>query len=101
MKLHRAGKKEIGVFRHRGKLYAALNYCSHAGAPVCQGEIDYPLTTEGPGGTTSRDFDHPTIRCPWHHWEFDLQTGNALCPISQRIKTYEIREDEGQVWIDI
>lgn len=111
MKLFPHGKREIGVFRHRGKLYAVLNFCPHAGAPVCKGEIDHPVRTDTPGGSSVRDFDHPTLRCPWHHWEFDLATGKAVCPISSRIKTYGVREDdvetyavretEGRVWLDI
>lgn len=101
MKLHSTGKREIGVFRHRGQLYAALNYCPHAGAPICRGEIDHPISTDGPGGLTVRDWDRPTIRCPWHHWEFDLRTGASLCPISPRIKVYPVREDDGRIWIDL
>jgi nitrite reductase (NADH) small subunit len=99
-KFHSIGKREIGIFRHRGRLYAVLNYCPHAGAPVCKGEIDHPIFTDEPGKTTIRDFDHPTIRCPWHHWEFDLETGKSLCPITPRIKTYPVREEEGQIWLD-
>ena len=101
MKLCSIGKREIGVFRHRGNLYAALNFCPHAGAPVCQGEIDYPIFTDKPGGETLRDFDNPAIRCPWHHWEFDLKTGKSLCPIAPRIKVYSVRDAEGAVWLDL
>jgi len=101
MKLHSIGKRDIGVFRHRGKLYAALNFCPHAGAPVCMGEIDHPIFTDEPGGKTVRNSDRPTIRCPWHHWEFDLQTGKSLCPISPRIKVYAVKEDGGFIWVDV
>lgn len=100
-KFHLVGKREIGLFRHRGRLYAVLNFCPHAGAPVCQGEIDHPVFVEGPGGSGKRDFERPTIRCPWHHWEFDLQSGKSLCTVSRRIKTYPVREEEGRIWVDI
>lgn len=101
MKLFPHGKREIGVFRHRGKLYAALNFCPHAGAPICKGEIDHPIHTDAPGGSTVRDFERPTLRCPWHHWEFDLQTGESLCTTKPQIKTYSVRENEGQIWVDM
>lgn len=101
MKLYLIGKREIGIFRHRGNLYAALNFCPHAGAPICQGEIDHPIFVDAPGERGKRTFDKPAIRCPWHHWEFDLRTGKSLCPISSRIKTYSVREDNGCIWIDL
>ena len=101
MKLHPFGKREIGVYRQQGRLYAVLNYCPHAGAPICSGELDYPVSADVPGGMAERDLDRPIVRCPWHHWEFDLQTGKSLCPIAPRIKTYPVREEEGRIWIDI
>lgn len=101
VKLHPTGKREIGVFRHRGELYAVLNFCPHAGAPICGGEVDHPIFVDQPGGEGRRDFENPTIRCPWHHWEFDLKSGKALCPISPRIKTYAVRERDGQIEADL
>lgn len=101
MMLHPRGRQEIGVFRHRGRLYAALNYCPHAGAPVCRGEIEHPVTTDGPGGRAVRAADRPALRCPWHHWEFDLESGASLCPISPRIKVYPVREKDGRIWVDL
>jgi nitrite reductase (NADH) small subunit len=101
MKLHPFGKREIGIFRHSGNLYAVLNFCPHAGAPICRGEIDHPIYTDTPGGTTIRQFGQPTIRCPWHRWEFDLQSGKGLCLTSPRIKTYPVREELGKIWIDL
>lgn len=100
MKLHPFGKREIGIYRQQGRLYAVLNYCPHAGAPICRGELDYPVIADVPGGLAERDLTRPIVRCPWHHWEFDLQTGKALCPIAPRIKTYPVREEEGRIWVD-
>jgi nitrite reductase/ring-hydroxylating ferredoxin subunit len=38
------------------------------------------------------------IRCPWHGWEFDLESGRSLFePRRFGLKTYAVTEDDGQV----
>jgi len=101
MKLHPVGKRTIGIFRNGGQLRAVLNFCPHAGAPVCHGKVEHPVFADTPGGPGRRSEDQLVIRCPWHHWEFDLDTGRSLCPISPRLKTYAVREEDGQIWVDI
>ena len=95
--------KEIGVFRQGDAYYAVLNYCPHFGAPVCRGKIFAGCVTAPsiPGGAPGFDAGRHVLRCPWHHWEFDLATGQALAPVRQRLKTYPVRVQDGRVWIDI
>jgi nitrite reductase (NADH) small subunit len=95
-----AGKKQIGILLHEGRHYAVLNFCPHAGAPVCEGEIENPVYATGVGEEAGRREGAPVLRCPWHHWEFDLQTGKGLC-VKQKIRTYPVEVRDGQVWIDV
>ena len=38
------------------------------------------------------------LRCPWHHYEFDLNTGRCLGdPEGKRVRTYDVREVDGQI----
>ena len=83
------GGKSIGVFYEGGRYYAILNHCPHFGAPVCRGKVFGAVTAEEPG-QQSYDETRPILRCPWHHWEFDMETGRALTPIKQRLKTYNV-----------
>lgn len=94
------GKFPIGITRVRDQLYAVLDFCPHAGAPICTGRIDGVVTSTGPGAS---DYDHsrPVIRCPWHHWEFDLNDGRMVCPGTQKLKLYKVTEVEGQVWLEV
>lgn len=94
------GKREIGVVTYQGSYYAVLNFCPHAGAPMCFGEIQQPVVSDGPGEPARRNMDSPVIRCPWHRWEFDLKTGQSLCPIREKIRTYPVEVREGVIWID-
>ena len=69
---------EIGVFRLGKKLVAYKNECPHYGGPVCQGNV-FNQTEEmlGADKTSSglRFSSTRNIVCPWHGYEFNLETG--------------------------
>lgn len=103
------GDKQIGLFREGEAVYAVLNFCPHFGAPVCEGKVFAGcVTAETPValGAAERqplafDAGRLVLRCPWHHWEFDLKTGAPLAPIRQRLKTYPVKVENGEVWVDV
>ncbi|HEY1792180.1 MAG TPA: Rieske (2Fe-2S) protein [Opitutaceae bacterium] len=92
-KLVKAGGIEIGLFNAGGEIRAYRNVCPHAGAPVCLGRV---------GGTSlpSDVYEYKygmegcILRCPWHGWEFDLQTGQHLVDPDTRLK--EVRVEAGR-----
>ncbi|WP_102142013.1 Rieske (2Fe-2S) protein [Mycobacterium hubeiense] len=100
MKLVEAGKFGVGVYNIDGSLYAIANYCAHEGAPLCAGYVS---------GTTEYAPDEPDklrhvregriVRCPWHNWEFDITTGEAVAKPSKRVRTYEVDVTDGQVYL--
>lgn len=95
------GEKQIGVLRWRDEIFAVLNRCGHAGAPIALGEIHPKITAAKPGGQVSVDPAQPELRCPWHHWGFDLNTGLCTAPVRRpRLKTYPTQERDGRVWVD-
>lgn len=92
--------KELGVFYEGERYFAVLNFCPHYGAPICLGKVTGAVTSSEPG---QQDYDHQrlVLRCPWHRWEFDLETGAALAPIRQRIKTYPVRREGETLWVEL
>jgi nitrite reductase/ring-hydroxylating ferredoxin subunit len=46
------------------------------------------------------DNDKPVLICPWHHWEFDLATGNALYANPHKLRTYPVRLERDRIVID-
>jgi 3-phenylpropionate/trans-cinnamate dioxygenase ferredoxin subunit len=80
----------IGVFNVGGEFFALLNRCAHQGGPLCLGEIKGLAVSVIPGEVEwTRDGE--ILRCPWHHWEFDIKTGLALIdPARVRVKSYEV-----------
>ncbi len=92
--------KEVGVFCEGGDYFAVLNFCPHAGAPICRGWVEGLVTAEADGQLVY-EADRKILRCPWHRWEFDLETGRAIAPIKEKIRTYPVEVREGWVYVDI
>lgn len=91
----------VGVFNVSGKFYAIRNYCPHEGAELCRGKLT------GTNLATNRSGDYQwgrkdmVLRCPWHAWEFDLETGKSLFDEKLRVRTYPVVERDGQLWIQL
>jgi nitrite reductase (NADH) small subunit len=85
---------EIGVFNVEGSFYAILNYCPHRAGPLCQGRVR-PLVTSPGVYEWAYEREGQILKCPWHQWEFDLATGQALYDEKLRVRTYRV-EKEGE-----
>lgn len=98
------GGREIGVFRRGGRLYAYDNRCIHQGGPVCSGELVGATRLElGARGEARREIiDDAEMRlvCPWHGWEYDLETGEVVHDRRFRLRRYEVTVEDGTVYVD-
>lgn len=88
--------REIGVFNVGGVFYALRNICPHRGAPLCQGRLR-PLMISKGVYQLDRERESEILKCPWHQWEFDLKTGEALCDPSLRVRTYRVVQEGDEV----
>jgi nitrite reductase (NADH) small subunit len=98
------GDRSIGVLRHRNRLYALSNRCPHQGGPVCQGGVfGAHLADILPGGHSREYVDEarPVVACPWHGWEFDLDTGGCLADPRRGLRRYEVRQEGTQILVSI
>lgn len=90
----------IGIRVWRDKVFAVVNRCGHAGAPMAYGEIYPGMSSPAPGAPVEVDYDKPEIRCPWHHWGFDLGTGACTAPVRRpRLRVFPTRVDDGRVLV--
>lgn len=92
---------EIAVFNVDGEFYAISNRCAHQQAPLCKaGERKIHAEhcwTEERGGL---DTDAGSVYCPWHLWEWDLETGRN--PITdKRIGTFDVKVDGEDLLVGI
>jgi nitrite reductase/ring-hydroxylating ferredoxin subunit len=91
------GRREIAVVNAGGRLYAVFNRCPHQQAPLALGRVAR-APDPGPVGSLSYADDRVVLRCPWHHYEFDLDSGRCLAdPQRLRLAVYEIRHEGDEV----
>ncbi len=88
-------RREIVVINDDGNLYALFNRCPHQQAPLSAGRM-CGTSEPGPVGTFRFDPEHRVLRCPWHHYEFELISGRCLAdPTRLRVARYEVEEEDG------
>jgi len=99
------GDRTVGIFRVGGKLFAYENSCPHMGGPVCQGLV-IPAVREiinDKQVSTGYAFDESEMRivCPWHGYEFSIETGSHPAKPSIRLKRVAVEEEGGDVYVTL
>jgi 3-phenylpropionate/trans-cinnamate dioxygenase ferredoxin subunit len=90
--------RSIGVFNVHGSFVAVLNACPHELAPVCLGAVRGTALASMPS-EYHWGREGEILACPWHGWEFDLLTGQALADKRKRLRLYPVVVREGTVYI--
>jgi 3-phenylpropionate/trans-cinnamate dioxygenase ferredoxin subunit len=95
------GRRSVGVFNVGGRHYALRNVCPHMGGPLCLGTVGGAMLPSRPYEYVFAMEDR-VLRCPWHGWAFDLETGRALFGIADaRVRTYRVRVAGGDVEVEL
>lgn len=95
---------EVGVFNVDGELYAIGNTCAHQGGPLCEGTVldDVRGEFRGIGQRVTESFtDEKVIKCPWHGWEYSLETGDLAGDDKVSLPTFEVVVDDGEVYVEV
>ena len=96
---------EVGVFCRNGTFTAFENVCPHMGGPVCQGKIIARVKELVAQDKTSMGLsfsqDHTNIVCPWHGYEFDIETGCHQGDRAVRLKPVKVDVRNGQIFIGL
>lgn len=89
---------EIGVFYVNGNFYAYRNICPHGIAPVCVGRV---TGTRLPSRVYEYEYgmEGQILRCPWHGWEFDLETGKHLVESGVKLRSFPIEVEDDDLYI--
>ena len=96
---------EIGVFRVNGRFTAFENVCPHMGGPVCQGKIIPRVREVIADDKTSLGLafskEQTNVACPWHGYEFDIETGRHQGNPHLRLRPVKIAVVEGDVIVTV
>ena len=83
MLLGRAGEDEILLVRHGDDIFAVSPHCTHYHGPLAEGLV----------------VGH-TLRCPWHHACFDLESGEAVAaPAFDPLDRFKVELRDGLVFV--
>jgi nitrite reductase/ring-hydroxylating ferredoxin subunit len=96
----RAGGRKLALARlDDGSFRAVADTCPHQAAQLSLGSIERMWVSDTPG-THHRSESRNVLLCPWHGFEFDLETGVDPCVPGRpdlRLKTYKVGVEDGEV----
>src|SRR5207248_3210768 len=78
------GDRVICVANVNGTISAMDKVCLHRGGPLGQGMI------EG-----------DKLVCPWHGWQYDAKTGEAVHNPAAKLTIYPLKVEAGDVMIEV
>lgn len=83
MKLLHVGNQRIVLARTEEGFRAFEDRCTHKGGSLAGGSLACQ-----------------TVQCPWHGSQFSVRDGSVKAgPAKEGIRTYEVREEGGKVWL--
>ena len=90
--------RSLGIFRVGEQFRAVLNHCPHEGAPICLGMVRGTTLPSVPG-TFRWGRENEILVCPWHGWEFALNSGQCLTD-RRRLATFPTEvADDGTLYV--
>jgi nitrite reductase (NADH) small subunit len=80
--------------------FAVRNRCPHQAAPICSGLVSGTMEPSAPGELSYSE-ETLVVTCPWHRWEFELDSGESYGRVSgKRLVTYPVEvDDDGEVYV--
>ena len=88
--------RSVCVLNVDGRLYAVRNVCPHQGASLCRGTVGATMVTSRPLEYVV-GLENLVLRCPWHGWEFRIDTGVSLFDPKIRVKVYPVAVEDGDI----
>ena len=96
----RAGKRRIALARlDDGSFRVVADTCPHQADRMSLGCMERMWVSDTPG-TMEQSESRNVLLCPWHGFEFDLETGGDPCVPGRpdlKLKTYRVEVEDGEV----
>lgn len=100
MKAFKFKNRQIVLVRNGDDFHAVSGICPHQAAMMGEGHLKGTNLTTVEVGHYCYGKDKQIITCPWHHYEFDVTTGESLFDSEYKLKTYKVQVSEKDVLID-
>lgn len=95
--------RDVFVLEHEHRFHAFVNVCAHMGGPVGEGIVIGKVEAVlGEGREVLRErFSEREIHivCPWHGWEYDLETGVCAANPRIRLRRYDVVQRGEDVYV--
>lgn len=96
----RVGGRRLALARlDDGSLRVVANTCPHQAARLSDGSVERMWVSDTPGQHSLAE-NRCVLLCPWHGFEFDLETGGDPCVPGRpdlKLKTYPVEVEDGKV----
>jgi nitrite reductase (NADH) small subunit len=90
--------RTVGIIRTEAGVFAIGNRCPHQGGPMCSGHVTGTMLPSAPDQYVYGE-DGMVIQCPWHAYEFHIDTGKSVGSVLRgRVPTYQIEVRHGEVY---
>ena len=99
-KVVEAGGRQVGVVRVGDRWHALRNICPHQSAPLCAGQVLPAIKHDGVGRLASDD-GAPVVTCPWHGWEFSVDTGQSAWDPKYKVRAFAVTIVDGRLMLNL
>jgi nitrite reductase/ring-hydroxylating ferredoxin subunit len=89
------------VLRRGEEFFALRDVCPHQGARLSAGTLGGAPLPCRPGEEIPYGREGEVLTCPWHGWEFDVRTGQALASSQSRVRAYAVRREGGRLLVEM
>lgn len=79
-----AGHARVLVYNVDGEYYATSDTCVHQGGPLADGLVE----------------GH-TITCPWHAWQFDVRSGEAIYDPGVQLECHRVTVEGDEILLEV
>jgi nitrite reductase (NADH) small subunit len=101
MKAFKVKNRQIVLVRTGDDFHAVSGICPHQAAMMGDGCLKGTNLNTDEVGQYCYGKDRQIITCPWHHYEFDVTTGESLFDSEYKLKSYNVEVSENDVLIEL
>ncbi|MBI2109575.1 Rieske 2Fe-2S domain-containing protein [Candidatus Woesearchaeota archaeon] len=76
--------KMIAVWNVNNEFYAVNAVCPHRGGPLEQGSLNQNV-----------------VSCPWHGWQFDVETGTSPVFPQAKIEIFKVKIEGEEIFVEV